>query len=200
MAIQRLPVEKWAAKALNEKIRGNGQNSPISLAKASGIDPFHRKPTDPPVDLQMGKRIINSLLQIKWDELNSSERMAMIRAYQVAMVRFRQAGLPNPRKRSSLNWTHDFPSQSFEMNWLLCETLSFLEAPSVADKGNGSPKRVTHSGGTDGICPVTTHLESRMEHELRSSISTGFSRRPITEGEQVSRNSSNSSAPMQWPA
>ncbi|MEC8789736.1 MAG: c-type cytochrome [Verrucomicrobiota bacterium] len=133
MAIQRLPVEKWAAKALNEKNPGKRTYVLLSLAKASGIDPFHRKESDPPVDLQMGKRIIRSLLQINWDELNSSERMAMIRAYQVAMVRF---GKPSPQTLEKIIVQLDpqFPSQSFEMNWLLCETLSFLEAPSVATK------------------------------------------------------------------
>jgi hypothetical protein len=28
-----------------------------------------------------------------------------------------------------------FPAKSFEMNWLLCETLAYLEAPTVAEKG-----------------------------------------------------------------
>ena len=57
----------------------------------------------------------------------------MIRAYQVAMVRF---GKPSPQALEKIIVQLDpqFPSQSFEMNWLLCETLSFLEAPSVATK------------------------------------------------------------------
>jgi putative heme-binding domain-containing protein len=134
MAVQRLPVEQWAPKALKEKEHGRRANLLVSLAKASGIDPFHRKPTDPPVDSKMGRKIINSLLQIKWDKLNGEEQLALIRAYQVAMVRF---GKPEKETAQKIIKQLDprFPDERFEMNWLLCETLSFLEAPSVAEKG-----------------------------------------------------------------
>jgi putative heme-binding domain-containing protein len=134
MAIQRLPTKQWATKALSEKDHGKRANLLISLAKASGIDPFHRKPTDPPVDLKTGRSIINSLLQIKWDKLSGEEQLALVRAYQVAMVRF---GKPDKQSSQKIIAQLDprFPDERFEMNWLLCETLSFLEAPSVAEKG-----------------------------------------------------------------
>ena len=134
MAVQRLPVEQWASKALHEKNHGKRANLLVSLSKAAGIDPFHRKPTDPPVDSKMGKKIIHSLLQIKWDKLNGEEQLSLVRAYQVAMVRF---GKPEKETAQKIVAQLDpkFPDESFEMNWLLCETLSFLEAPSVAEKG-----------------------------------------------------------------
>ncbi len=134
MAIQHLPTKQWASKALREKDHGKRANLLISLAKASGIDPFHRKPTDPPVDSKMGRSIINSLLQINWDKLNGEEQLALVRAYQVTMVRF---GKPDKESSQKIIAQLDprFPDERFEMNWLLCETLSFLEAPSVAEKG-----------------------------------------------------------------
>ena len=136
MAIQRQPVAWWASKALKEKDDGKRANLLVSLAKASGIDPFHRKPTDPPVDSKMGRQIINSLLQIKWENLNGEERLSLVRAYQITMVRF---GKPEKQSVQKIISHLDprFPDQSFEMNWVLCETLSFLEAPSVAEKGIG---------------------------------------------------------------
>ena len=134
MAVQRLPIGKWASKALQEKDHGKRANLLVSLSKAAGIDPFHRKPTDPPVDSKMGRKIIHSLLQIKWDKLNGEEQLSLVRAYQVAMVRF---GKPEKETAQKIVAQLDpkFPDESFEMNWLLCETLSFLEAPSVAEKG-----------------------------------------------------------------
>jgi len=134
MAIQRQPVEQWASKALKEKDHGKRANLLVSLSKAAGIDPFHRLPTDPPVDSKMGVKIINSLLQIKWAKLDGEEKLALVRAYQVAMVRF---GKPEKAVAEKIISQLDprFPDESFEMNWLLCETLSFLEAPSVAKKG-----------------------------------------------------------------
>ena len=106
MAIQRLPTKQWATKAQGKRPWKTGEFTHL-FGEGFRIDPFHRKPTDPPVDLKTGRSIINSLLQIKWDKLNGEEQLALVRAYQVTMVRF---GKPtsNPRKRSSLSWTHDF--------------------------------------------------------------------------------------------
>lgn len=134
MAIQRLPPTQWANRALNEKDHGKRVNLLLSLAKASGIDPFHRQETDPPINKEIGKKIINSLLQVKWSKLRIDEQLSLIRAYQVAMVRF---GKPDTEKVQKIISQLDptFPAKQFELNWLLCETLSFLEAPSAARKG-----------------------------------------------------------------
>ncbi len=134
MAIQHLPVEKWATKALTEKDLGKRANILLSLSKAAGIDPFHRKDTDSPIDREMGQKILQSLLQIKWSELTPSERLSLVRTYQVAMVRF---GKPSGKLTEKIIAQLDpqFPAKSFEMNWLLCETLAYLQAPTVAEKG-----------------------------------------------------------------
>jgi putative heme-binding domain-containing protein len=134
MSIQRLPVKEWSSRALKEKDHGKRANLLLSLAKASGIDPFHRKPTDPPVDSKMGRKIVNSLLQIKWSELTAAEQLTLVRAYQVAMVRFGKPARESAQKIVQ-QLEPRFPDERFEMNWLLCETLSFLEAPSAAKKG-----------------------------------------------------------------
>jgi putative heme-binding domain-containing protein len=133
-AIQHLPIGKWATKALNEKDSGKRANILLSLSKAAGIDPFHRKDTDSPVDQKMGQKILQSLLQIKWNELTPSERLSLVRTYQVAIVRF---GKPDPKEINKIITQLDphFPAENFEMNWLLCETLAYLESPTVAEKG-----------------------------------------------------------------
>ena len=94
IAIQRLPVDKWAVKTLQEKDPGKRVNALLSLAKAAGIDPFHRQNTDPPINQKLCKQILQSLLQIEWKELTPNERLALVRTYQVAMVRF---GKPSPQ-------------------------------------------------------------------------------------------------------
>ena len=134
MAIQRLPAEKWASKALQEKDPGKRVNVLLSLAKAAGIDPFHRQNTDPPINQKLGKQILQSLLQIECKDLTPSERLALVRTYQVAMVRF---GKPSPQEAVKIVAQLDsqFPAKNFEMNWLLCETLAFLDSPTAAQKG-----------------------------------------------------------------
>ena len=133
-AIQHLPIGKWATKALTEMDSGKRANILLSLSKAAGIDPFHRKDTDSPVDQKMGRKILQSLLQIKWNELTPSERLSLVRTYQVAIVRF---GKPDPKEINKIITQLDphFPAENFEMNWLLCETLAYLESPTVAEKG-----------------------------------------------------------------
>jgi putative heme-binding domain-containing protein len=133
MAVQRLPVDKWASKALQEKDPSKRVHLLLTLAKAGGIDPFHRTPNDPPVDQKMGKEIISSLTKIKWDKLTVNEKLALVRAFQVSLVRFGKPGLELEQKIIDQLEPH-FPSQKFELNWLLCETLSFLEAQSTAQK------------------------------------------------------------------
>ena len=134
MAIQRLPVKKWASKALQEKDPGKRVNVLLSLTKAAGTDPFHRKNTDPPIHQKMGKQILQSLLQIEGKDLTPNERLALVRTYQVAMVRF---GKPSRQVAVKIVAQLDsqFPAKNFEMNWLLCETLAFLESPTAARKG-----------------------------------------------------------------
>ena len=133
MAIQRLPVERWASKALREKDLGKRSYALLSLTKAAGIDPLHRKESDAPVNLDIGNKIFQSLIEIDWKALNSSEQNALVRTYQVAMVRFGKPPAQIVKKIISQLDPH-FPAKSFEMNWLLCETLSFLEAPNTAQK------------------------------------------------------------------
>jgi putative heme-binding domain-containing protein len=173
MAIQHLPIEKWATKALTEKDSGKRANILLSLSKAAGIDPFHRKDTDSPVDRKMGQKILQSLLQIKWSELTPSERLSLVRTYQVAMVRF---GKPSPKVTNKIITQLDprFPSESFEMNWLLCETLSYLEAPTAAQKGISILMRAPTQEEQMEYARSLRNLKSGWTRELRTHYFNWF--------------------------
>ena len=173
MAIQRLPIDLWASKALQEKDSGKRANILLSLAKASGIDPFHRKDTDPPINQKMGKGILHSLLQIKWNELTPSEHLSLVRTYQVAMVRF---GKPSPQvnKKIVAQLDSQFPSKSYEMNWLLCETLAYLEAPTAAQKGISLLMRAPTQEEQMEYARSLRNLQSGWTHELRTQYFNWF--------------------------
>ena len=173
IAIQHLPIEKWATKALTEKDSGKRANILLSLSKAAGIDPFHRKDTDSPVDRKMGQKILQSLLQIKWSELTPSERLSLVRTYQVAMVRF---GKPSPKVTNKIITQLDprFPSESFEMNWLLCETLSYLEAPTAAQKGISILMRAPTQEEQMEYARSLRNLKSGWTRELRTHYFNWF--------------------------
>ena len=173
MAIQRLPIEKWANKALQEKNFGKRSYALLSLAKAAGIDPFHRKDTDPPINLKIGNKIFQSLLEIDWKELNLSEQNALVRTYQVAMVRF---GKPSAQivKKIITQLDPHFPAKSFEMNWLLCETLAFLEAPNTAQKGISLLNKATTQEEQMEYARSLRTLKNGWTHKLRTQYFNWF--------------------------
>ena len=173
IAIQRLPVDKWAAKTLQEKDPGKRVHGLLSLAKAAGIDPFHRQSSDPPINQKLGKRILQSLVQIKWSKLSFNERLTLVRTYQVAMVRF---GKPSEQiaKKIIAQLDSQFPAESFEMNWLLCETLAYLEAPTVAEKGIALLTQAPTQEEQMEYARSLRNLKSGWTHELRSQYFNWF--------------------------
>ena len=173
IAIQRLPVDKWAAKTLQEKDPGKRVHGLLSLAKAAGIDPFHRQSSDPPINQKLGKRILQSLLRIKWKDLTPNERLSLVRTYQVAMVRFGKP-LPQVAKKIINHLDTQFPAESFEMNWLLCETLAYLEAPTVAEKGIALLTQAPTQEEQMEYARSLRNLKSGWTHELRSQYFNWF--------------------------
>ena len=173
IAIQRLPVDKWAAKTLQEKDPGKRVHGLLSLAKAAGIDPFHRQSSDPPINQKLGKRILQSLLRIKWKDLTPNERLSLVRTYQVAMVRFGKP-LPQVAKKIINHLDTQFPAESFEMNWLLCETLAYLEAPTVAEKGIALLTQAPTQEEQMEYARSLRNLRSGWTHELRSQYFNWF--------------------------
>ena len=173
MAIQRLPIKDWADKALTENSFSKRSYAVLSLAKAGGIDPFHRKDTDPPINQKLGKRIFQSLLEIDWAKLNSSERIAMVRAYQVAMVRFGKPDNPIIKKIIT-QLDSKFPAKNFEMNWVLCETLAFLEAPQTAQKGISLLLKAPTQEEQMEYARSLRNLKSGWTHKLRTQYFNWF--------------------------
>jgi len=137
-AIMHQPVEQWRARAMGEKDHNKRVVALLALCKVVGSDPQNRKParaaTLPAVDRPTSNAIFKGLSQVKWSALDQQSKLTLVRAYQVALVRI---GKPNSRTITKVIAQLDpqFPAPNFEQNWLLCETLAFLQAPSVAAKG-----------------------------------------------------------------
>lgn len=134
IAIQHQRLDLWAEKALREADHGKRAAALLALARSTGIDPFHRKPDSPKVDFHMRARLLKSLGEVDWKKLNDEERITLVRAYEIVLNRF---GTPDDTAVNAIVAQLDphFPAPSFELNWVLCETLAFLQAPSVAAKG-----------------------------------------------------------------
>ena len=137
-AIMHQPVEEWRNRALGEKDPNKRVVALLSLCKVAGSDPLNRKPGTPAilpdVDRTTVNAIFKSLAQVKWGQLDDPNKLTLVRTYQVALVRF---GEPNSRTTAKIIDQLDphFPAANFEQNWLLCETLAYLQAPNTVTKG-----------------------------------------------------------------
>jgi putative heme-binding domain-containing protein len=132
-ALEWQPAATWADKALKEKDAAKQIEALLGLARVTGIDPQHRKPTDAPVDTAMAAKIYAALNQIDWKKLNQEQRLGLLRTYEICFVRF---GRPDDAtvKAITAKLGPLFPAENFQLNWMLCETLVFLQDPSLAPK------------------------------------------------------------------
>lgn len=132
-AIEHQPLERWADRALGEKDPALQVEALLALARAAGIDPQHRQSTDPPVDKAMQTKLLAALGQLDWNKLTDPQRLTLVRTIQIVGVRF---GPPDAAATQRLIAQLDshFPAPTREQNWLLCETLAFLQAPGTAAK------------------------------------------------------------------
>ncbi len=133
VAIEHQPVATWSERALTEKNPARQVEALLALTRVTGIDPQHRKPNDPPVDPAWQGKIIDALTLLDWRTLNHEQHLTLVRTYEICFVRF---GRPDDAviRRVLAQLDPRFPAATFDLNWLLCETLAYLESPTVAAK------------------------------------------------------------------
>jgi putative heme-binding domain-containing protein len=130
-AIEHVPVSAWADRVLAEKNPAIRVEALMGLARAGGISPPHRKPEHPPVDTALGRRLLAALASTDFAALDHDRRLTHVRTAQIVLHRFGPfAAADTAALRNRLE--PQFPAATPELNWLLCETLVYLKAPTVA--------------------------------------------------------------------
>ena len=134
IALEHQPVEQWADKALSEENPGSRINALLGLARATGVAPNQRPESGHDIDEAMRDKLFASLLEIDFASLKPQEKIAYVRLAQIILIRF---GDPAQETIDALvaQLNPAFPAKSFELNWLLCETLAHLQVPDTAAKG-----------------------------------------------------------------
>jgi putative heme-binding domain-containing protein len=132
-AVEHQPMETWSDKALDEKNSDIQVEALLALARAAGVCPLHRTESTPAIDVSLRDRILEAALQIDVSKLDLERQLTLQRAIQIVLTRMSR---PDQARIDQLVAKLDtlFPSESYELNWLLCETLAWLEAPRVAQK------------------------------------------------------------------
>lgn len=156
-AIEHQPVETWKEKVFAEKDPARKLEAILALTRATGVCPYHRIPArplgaklgeapektakvppgtiaTPPVDTVLRDRILEAILAIDFNSLSEESQLTLIRTLQIVLNRFDGADEAMQKKLVAY-LDPAFPAQSYPLNRLLCETLAYLQSPTVAAKG-----------------------------------------------------------------
>ena len=132
--LEHQPVDQWADKALAEPVAGRRIPALLALSRLTGVSPRQRPSSGHVINTGMRDRILKSLLEIDFNALNGDEKLGYVRLVEIVLIRF---GDPDAATINAIIAKLDpaFPADTFELNWLLCETLAYLQAPNTAAKG-----------------------------------------------------------------
>jgi putative heme-binding domain-containing protein len=133
VALEHQEPQSWQDRALAEKNPSKAIAALLALVRITSTDPFHRKPTTPPVDEALKSRILEALVKIDWQKLTDSQRLDLLRTYGVLFVRM---GRPSEAGRQQVLAQLDshYPGRHRFVNTELCQVLVYLEAPGVAGR------------------------------------------------------------------
>ena len=132
-AIEHQPADQWTDKALSEAEPSRQLEALLALTRVAGVCPQHRTDKAPAVDSKLRDQVLSALLALDMEELDLESQLTMHRTLQIVFNRF---GRPDENLTEQLVAKLDplFPANHPDLNWLLCETLSWLQSPTVAEK------------------------------------------------------------------
>ena len=132
-ALEHQPLAEWQDKALAETDATRQLEALLALTRITGVCPTHRE-EGATVNTEMRDLLLSTMLKHDFAKLTKEQRLAHVRILQIVLNRF---GNPDEATITAIISQLDpsFPADSFELNWLLCETLAYLQAPAIAAKG-----------------------------------------------------------------
>jgi putative heme-binding domain-containing protein len=131
-ALEHQPIASWKDRALTEKNPTAQMESLFALTRAAGVSPTHR-PKNFKVNEEIRGQLWKALLPHDFAKFNEEQRLMYVRLVQLVLHRF---GNPDDSLVAAIIAKLDpaYPATSFELNWLLTETLAHLQAPNTAAK------------------------------------------------------------------
>lgn len=119
VAIERQPVESWAERVLTENRPWAVIEGAVGLARTG--------------EARYRDALLARLNGLTVDRLDEAARLALIRAYQLTLIRMGMPGGPM-RERTVARLDAQFPAGSAALNQELAATLIALEAPTAVAK------------------------------------------------------------------
>lgn len=131
--LEHQPLDQWQAKALSESNATAQLEALLALARRTGVCPTHRE-ANHVVNTAAGDAILAALLMHDFAKLTQEQKLGYVRLIEILLHRF---GNPDAATVAAIIAKLDpaYPADTFELNWLLTETLAYLQAPNTARKG-----------------------------------------------------------------
>ena len=132
VAIEHQPLAEWEAKAFAETNITAQLEALLAVTRLTGQCPTHRK-EGYVVNTAKRDQILAALLKDDFSKLTNDQRLAYVRLIEIVLHRF---GNPDDVTVAAIIAKLDpaYPADNFELNWLLTETLAYLQAPNTARK------------------------------------------------------------------
>ncbi len=119
IAIEHQPVSEWQERALSEKDPQILTQAIIALARTDSSD--------------IQPKMINALTSINYNQLSESQKIDLLRAFELTILRMgKPEGAANTKLISYLN--PNYPAKSNELNRLLSKILVYVDAPQAVVK------------------------------------------------------------------
>lgn len=132
-ALEHQPLTEWQDKALTEANITAQLEALLALTRRTGVCETHRE-ANHTVNTAARDQILAALLKHDFAKLTPEQRLGYVRLIEIVLHRF---GNPDDATVAAIIAKLDpaYPAENFELNWLLTETLAYLQAPNAAAKG-----------------------------------------------------------------
>ncbi len=148
VVLEHQPHASWADRAFAEKNATTRLEALLALTRQAVPCPYHTEKAakpDPRTGVPLNKadptpeqaalrdRVLDALLTTDFAGLTREQKLLHVRVAQLALHR---GGDPAADLAAKVTAQYDaaYPDASFELNWLLTETLSHLQSPNLAAK------------------------------------------------------------------
>ena len=149
VVLEHQPAAGWAERAFAEQDATARLEALLALARQSAPCPYHTEKAakpDPrtgiapttaeptPAQAALRDRLLATLRGMDFAKLTKSQKLTHARLAQIVLHRY---GKPDAASVAAVTAQYDaaYPAADFELNWILTETLSFLQSPTLAAKG-----------------------------------------------------------------
>jgi putative heme-binding domain-containing protein len=142
LALEHQPVSQWQDLALAEKDPVASTQSLISLIRMGKGDKQNE--------------IINALLKINYKTLSESQKIDVLRAFELSFLRM---GMPTEANKTKIiaYMNPNYPGNTAELNRMLSKNLLYLDAPGAIQKTMALMKLKDEPGATDNMLKTATN-------------------------------------------